>query len=61
VLDCPPILKPLFLVIVGSRWLLCKRICNHLRKWHMEHCSLACREEGSLMQMDFQEKGRFFS
>jgi hypothetical protein len=28
----PPILKPLFLVIVRSGWLLCKRRCTHLRK-----------------------------
>jgi hypothetical protein len=28
----PPILKPLFLVIVRSEQLICKRRCNHLRK-----------------------------
>jgi hypothetical protein len=28
----PPILKPLFLVIVRSGQLICKRRCNHLRK-----------------------------
>jgi hypothetical protein len=27
----------------------------------LRHCSLACREEGSTLQMDFQEKRRFFS
>jgi hypothetical protein len=26
------------------------------KKWHMGHCSLACREKGSTLQMDFKRK-----